>query len=92
MNMKTTTKNIFMSMLTAALIMLAFFIIYEQGNDTVACEVSVLTVEQGDTYWSMTGKANCVGGYDKQDRVGQIIDLNKDVDLYPGLVIVFPTK
>lgn len=75
-----------------ALILLSIYSLIQLTNEPVTCEVGTLTVEQGDTYWGMTGKANCVGGYDKQDRVGQIIDLNKDVDLYPGLVIVFPTK
>jgi hypothetical protein len=41
----------------------------------------------------LSSDANCVGGYDKQDRVGQIIDLNGgSANLNHGQLVIFPTK
>ena len=60
----------------------------------VTCQASILTVATGDTYWNMSDKAVCVGGYDKQDRVGEIIKFNNDRfgQLMPGQIVIFPTK
>ncbi len=88
MNIKPITVMI------GALIVLSVYFIIQLTSEPVTCEVGTLTAEQGDTYWGMTGKANCVGGYDKQDRVGQIIKFNNDRfgQLMPGEIVIFPTK
>lgn len=59
----------------------------------VSCEAASLVANYGDTYWNLEREANCTGGYDKQDRVGQVIDFNGgSSDLRHGQLVVFPTK
>jgi len=94
MNTQTIKKRV---LLVAFLIGLVFVLdeIDQMINPpAVTCQVNILTVAKGDTYWNMSDKAVCVGGYDKQDRVGQIIKFNNDRfgQLMPGQIVIFPTK
>jgi len=81
------------TIIIGALIVLSIYLLIQLNNEPVTCEVATLTAERGDTYWSLSSDANCVGGYDKQDRIGQIIDFNGgNPDLRIGQLVIFPTK
>lgn len=57
----------------------------------VSCEAVSLVAVYGDTYWTLSSDAGCVGGYDKQDRVGQIIEFNGgSAMLQHGQMVYFP--
>jgi hypothetical protein len=57
----------------------------------VACEAFSTVAWYGDTYWSLEHQANCTGGYDRQDRVYQIIEFNGGSSLLrQGQVVYFP--
>ena len=57
----------------------------------VSCNASVIVAHYGDTYWSLVDEANCTGGYDKQDRVEQVIKTNGgSAIIQHGQKIYFP--
>jgi hypothetical protein len=77
----------------AVLSVLAIVSLVDASNNPVSCQVDSLVATYGDTYWTLSSDAGCVGGYDKQSRVGQIIDLNGgSADLRHGQLVIFPTK
>jgi hypothetical protein len=77
----------------AVLSVLAIVSFVDASNNPVSCQVDSLVATYGDTYWTLSSDAGCVGGYDKQSRVGQIIDLNGgSADLRHGQLVIFPTK
>lgn len=57
----------------------------------VDCPVDSVVAQQGDTIWKIDSAAGCTGGYDKQDRVGTIIDHNGgSAEIMPGQLIKLP--
>ncbi len=57
----------------------------------VSCEAESLVAHYGDTYWTLVNEANCTGGYDKQDRVEQVIKANGgSATVQNGQKIYFP--
>jgi len=86
-------KNKIIMAIIAVLSVLAIVSFVDASNDPVSCQVDSLVATYGDTYWTLSSDAGCVGGYDKQDRVGQIIKLNGGfADLRHGQLVIFPTK
>jgi len=86
-------KDKLITVMIAVLAVLAIAIFVEKNNNPVSCRVHSFVAAYGDTYWRLSSDAGCVGGYDKQDRVGQIIELNGGSgNLSPGQLVIFPTK
>jgi hypothetical protein len=86
-------KDKLITVLIAVLAVLAIITFVDASNNPVSCQVDSLVAVYGDTYWTLSSDANCIGGYDKQDRVGQIIDLNGgSANLNHGQLVIFPTK
>ena len=86
-------KDKLITVLIAVLAVLAIITLVEASNNPVHCQVDSLVAVYGDTYWTLSSDAGCVGGYDKQDRVGQLIDLNGgSANLNHGQLVIFPTK
>ena len=58
---------------------------------SVSCDASSIVAHSGDTYWTLVDEANCTGGYDKQDRVDQVIKTNGgSATVQHGQKIYFP--
>ena len=86
-------KDKLITVLIAVSAVLAIITFVEASNNPVSCQVDSLVAAYGDTYWTLSSDAGCVGGYDKQSRVGHIIDLNGgSANLNHGQLVIFPTK
>jgi hypothetical protein len=88
-----TTSKTLVGMLVALFIGLAIGLFGGLGIQPVVCSTESAIATYGDSYWSLDSQADCKGGMNKQDRIGQLIDFNGGQDqIRHGQLVIFPTK
>lgn len=68
--------------------------VHDMANpEEVICQTKQIVATYGDNLWKLEKQASCTGGFDRQDRISQILLLNNMSSaraLQHGQIVVFP--